>query len=393
MSRFTLRSWSLAPGIVVTLILAACAPSAALTPTAAPAKPVAQPPAAPAVQRTAPAPQATAPAAAPKTAASDAQMNELYQRARASGQTKITHYATFGAEVDPMIGQFQRRFSEIQVERVQLRTPDIIQRLAAEGAAGRRIANVVSAGATSMTTVEQAGHLLEWEGPSNASELQGVPLSQGRTRWAYTTNIFGLIVNTSLVPENKIPRTRQDVLDPFWKGKGQMLVSDPRTGGTGLEYFTINYHQLGQEYLERFKAQEPTWTRDVAANVAQQVARGEYAMYFPVGVTSELLEMEKIAPVKVDWMRDGGSTAVELNVGVVKDAPNPDAAKLWVTWLVSEEGQRGVVQYIQQHAALPYLPPPAGYPSVQEINPQRRTDDQIRRNNEYVELFERTFFQ
>ncbi len=64
-----------------------------------------------------------------------------------------------------------------------------------------------------------------------------------------------------------------------------------------------------------------------------------------------------------------------------------------MSWLVSEDGQRGVVQHIQSHAALAYLPPPAGYPSIGEINPQRRTDDQIQRNNEYVEMFERFFFR
>jgi iron(III) transport system substrate-binding protein len=331
--------------------------------------------------------------AASKNAAVSAKLAELHQQALASGQTKVIHYATFGVEGDPLIEQFQKSFPGIQVERVQLRTPEIIQRLGAEVGAGKRIANVTSAGATSMTTIEQGGHLLEWEGPANADDLPPVPLSQGKTRWAYTTNVFGMIVNTSLVPENKIPRTRQDVLDPFWRGKGKMLVSDPRIGGTGLEYFTINYHQLGQEYLERFKEQEPTWSREVGGTVSQQVARGEYAMYFPIGINSELLEMQAIAPVKVEWMRDGGSTAVELNVGVLKDAPATQAAKLWVSWLVSEEGQRAVVQHMQSHAALAYLPPPAGYPSISDIKPQRRTDDQILRNNEYVEMFERIFFK
>jgi iron(III) transport system substrate-binding protein len=394
---FLSKRWSClrANGLILALTLVSCSPAAAPSPTTPPARE----PSAPAAAGPTAAPPVAAPTApvaetkaASKNQAVSSKLAELHQQALASGQTKVTHYATFGVEADPLIDLFQRSFPGIQVERVQLRTPEMIQRLAAEAGIGRRIASVASAGATSMTTIEQGDHLLEWEGPANAADLPPVPLSQGKTRWPYSTNVFGMIVNTSLVPENKIPRTREDVLDPFWKGKGKMLVSDPRMGGTGLEYFTINYHQLGQEYLDRFKEQEPTWSREVGGTVAQQIARGEYSMYFPIGITSELLDMQAIAPVKVEWMRDGGSTAVELNVGVLKDAPATQAAKLWVSWLVSEDGQRGVVQYIQSHAALAHLPPPAGYPSIADINPQRRTDDQILRNNEYVEMFERFFF-
>ncbi len=324
---FSMRRSSLPViGIILALTIAACAPLAAPPPTIAPS--TAQPAATAAPPAVTAAPSAAI-AAEPKSSAPTsssaavvaAKLAEYYQKALTSGQTKVTHYATFGVEADPLIEQFQKAFPGIEVERVQLRTPEMIQRLAAEGTASRRIASVASAGATSMTTIEQAGHLLEWEGPANVADLPPVPLSAGKTRWPYSTNVFGMILNTSLVPENKIPRTRQDVLDPFWKGKGKMLVSDPRMGGTGLEYFTINYHQLGQEYLDKFKDQEPTWSREVGGTVSQQIARGEYAMYFPIGITSELLDMQAIAPVKVEWMRDGGSTAVELNVGVLKDAP------------------------------------------------------------------------
>jgi ABC-type Fe3+ transport system substrate-binding protein len=103
--------------------------------------------------------------------------------------------------------------------------------------------------------------------------------------------------------------------------------------------------------------------------------------------------MEKNAPVKVGWLQDGGSTNVTVNLGVVKNAPGQDVAKLWVSYWTSEEGQRIIAEKVQVYAALRTAPSPPGWPSLNEIKPQRRTSDQIRRNNEYADMFDRMFFK
>ena len=127
---FSMRRSSLPViGIILALTIAACAPMATPPPTTAPSK-------APPAVTTAPSAATAAPSAAvaadPKSSAPTssrasavaAKLADYYQKALTSGQTKVTHYATFGVEADPLIEQFQKAFPGIEVERVQLRTGD-----------------------------------------------------------------------------------------------------------------------------------------------------------------------------------------------------------------------------------------------------------------------------
>jgi ABC-type Fe3+ transport system substrate-binding protein len=144
--------------------------------------------------------------------------------------------------------------------------------------------------------------------------------------------------------------------------------------------------------MDQLKTQEVSWTRE-RDGAPSQVARGEYAMFFPAAITVPELELQKNAPLKAGWFRDGGAMVVALNIGVVKDAPGQDVGKLFVSWMTGPEGQKAIAEKLVTYPALPTAPPPAGYPSLQEINPSRRSADQIRRNNDYIQIFDGMFFR
>jgi ABC-type Fe3+ transport system substrate-binding protein len=78
---------------------------------------------------------------------------------------------------------------------------------------------------------------------------------------------------------------------------------------------------------------------------------------------------------------------------VIKNGPALDAAKLWVSWLTSPEGQRVMSDELYSHPALPGVEPAKGLPAFKDINPSKRTPDQINRNNDYIEIFDKTFFR
>ena len=346
---------------------------------AAPEKPAAEKPA-----------EKAAPAAASKADAVAAKLNEYYEKAKASGQMNIVHYGP-GPEYMPMVEAFKQKFPGVTAETVNLRGVETTQRISAEAASGKHIANVVSGGATSLFGMDQSGYFVEWEGPPTKDQLPPtIPAS--KVRYAVSQSMYGFIANTSQVPADKLPTSRQDLLDPFWKGKGKLMFEDPRAGGPGTDFFTITYDNLHQEWLDKIKAQEPTFIRDRDA-APPQVARGEYSIFIPVNVTSEILGMEKAAPVKVGWLRDGGATGVTNNIGLVKDAPGQDVAKLWISWWLSEEGQKVLGEKVGVYGVLPGAPAPEGWPTAAEVKPQQRSADQIQRSNDYVEIMDKTFFK
>jgi iron(III) transport system substrate-binding protein len=397
--RQSIKMWNvLGSAVGAALLLASCSPSPAApaaatsapAPTGAPAtaKPAAKPTDVP--SKVAPTVIVSATASSNRTQ-DMAKLDEYYQKAKASGQLSIVHYGP-GPEYAPMVEVFKQRYPDVQIEMVNLRGTETFQRLSAEAASGRRIANVVSGGSTSLFAMEQQGFMDTWEGPPNAADLpETVPPSVG-VRWAITLNVFGVLANTDLVPADKIPSGRQDLLDPFWKGKGKLLFEDPRAGGPGVDWMTIAYADLGQDYLDKLKDQEPTFIRDRDAAPAQ-IARGEYNMFVPVGVTQNIFDLEKSAPDKIAWLRDGGTPEGMSSIGIIKDASGQDVAKLWASWWVSDEGQRTISQRVLVYPALNGAPPPPGWPSIQEINPHRRTAEQIANTNFYGDIFNNTFFK
>jgi iron(III) transport system substrate-binding protein len=357
---------------------------AAVPPTA---KPAAAPTTAPAAKPTTDAPAA---AAKPVSAAEvTAAIDDYFQKAKASGQTKVTHYG-LGAEYRALADVFQQKFSGIQVEPVTLRGPEMIQRIDAEAASGQYVANVASTGLTTMSTLEKSGRLVRWA-PPTAAQLPSPEGGSDGYRWMFTVSLFCIVVNTDLVPADRIPKTRQDLLDPFFKGDGKLLSEDPRAAGGGQSFWVITYDELGMDYLQKIKAQQITFTRERDA-APQQIARGEYMLFFAYGVDNSLLELEEQAPVKIHFFRDGGAHFTDITAGVVKDAPGQDAAKLWVSWLTSDDGQRAMVDKIKVYPALPGVTAPGGWPTFAELNPQSRTAEQRAKNDEYIKTFEDVFF-
>ncbi len=189
-------------------------------------------------------------------------------------------------EFEPIVDAFRQRFPGIEVETQIFRAPESMQRLAAEATSGKQIGNVVSHGETSMSTMDADGVFADWEGPPNAALLPGISISAGRTRWPLNEAVHGMMINTSLVPPDKYPTSPQSFLDPFYRGKGKLLLEDPRSTGASLDFFTQASDKYGQEFLDKVKAQEPTFTRDrILAPI--QVARGEFAVFFPMSIAAE----------------------------------------------------------------------------------------------------------
>jgi iron(III) transport system substrate-binding protein len=315
----------------------------------------------------------------------------MYEKARAAGQTKVSHYGAGLNEFEPVVEAFRQRFPGIDVETSLQRAPETIQRLNAEASAGKQIANVVSHGETAMLTLDQQGAFTEWDGPPTVAQLPKIPATAGRTRWPINEAVHGFIVNTSMVPPDKIPTTPQSFLDPFFKGKGKLLMEDPRSTGPALDFFTQTSDKFGREYLDKIKAQEVTFTRDRTL-APIQVARGEYAVYFPVSLATEHFQLQQAGGVQVGILKEMPTTTT-TSIAVIKGAPDQEAGKLYVSWLLSEEGQRTLVEKKEQYAALPGVAPPVGWPAFADLQLAGRTEEQVARNAEYTELFEQVFFR
>ena len=75
----------------------------------------------------------------------------------------------------------------------------MIQRVNAEAFSGRYVGNVASTGLTTMSEIERQGRLVQWV-PPNGPALPAPEGGSDDYRWMFTVGLFGIVVNTDLVP-------------------------------------------------------------------------------------------------------------------------------------------------------------------------------------------------
>ena len=170
--------------------------------------------------------------------------------------------------------------------------------------------------------------------------------------------ILGQVItyNTNLVSEDELPKTLNDLTDPKWNGK--ITMHDYTRGTTSTRIWaTIAEETLGKEatidFLTRLEANvQPVRQRSTGAQ-NDEVSRGEYH----IGIVAQLHDVIKSqmdgAPVAILQLEDfplmWGPTAAVL----LEASENPDAAKVWINFLVSEDAQILIGNVDVRFAALP----------------------------------------
>ena len=154
--------------------------------------------------------------------------------------------------------------------------------------------------------------------------------------------------NTDLVTEADIAAINSawDFLDDKWEGK-IIALSPLETGSHGNITNAYSHPELGREWLARFYSREldVTFVGDVR-QIVDSIAGGGHAFsMFERGAQRDILMLADEGLPVAAWtknLKEGGnvSTASSWNwIGLMDRAPHPNAAKLFLNWWLTEEGQ------------------------------------------------------
>ena len=158
----------------------------------------------------------------------------------------------------------------------------------------------------------------------------------------------------------------QDLLDPTLRGK-MAWNGFPTSSGVGGFIGTV-LTEMGQEkgmaYLRELSKQNIANLRGSAREVLDQVIAGEYSMALQIFNHHAVISAKKGAPV--DWIPMEPATVTLSIVSMLPNAPHPNAAKLFVDFIISREGQEVFrrADYLPAHpdvpASVPTLKPEDG---------------------------------
>ena len=179
-----------------------------------------------------------------------------------------------------------------------------------------------------------------WNGGFNA----GWQDTNKELGYALAGRLLLLAVNTDLVQEGEI-KTVEDMLNPKWAGK--IVWADVRSGSTYAPMAAV-LQGKGQDTVKRLMVdQKPEFNKDTRL-ILEGIVRGKYA--FGSGVTKAVLnpflDQGVGKNIKLLDIPDYTILAVSDAIWVLNRAPHPNAAKLFLNWALTKEGQEAGRQFV-----------------------------------------------
>jgi iron(III) transport system substrate-binding protein len=279
--------------------------------------------------------------AAAHATAQGASSDSLLDAAKREGE--VVYYASMNlSEANAIVGEFEKRYPFIKVKLQRSGSEKLLSRVLTEFRAKKIFADVIQTVEFSMHLFNRSGALARYMPQSNGAYPKEFKEEGFWTTVYYNAYVTGY--NTRLVAARQVPKTYDDLLDPKWKGK--LLME-----GTKADWFAGMLQIMGQErglkYMRELAKQQPS-PREGHELLAQLVVAGEGAMDINIPAASVERMKERGAPM--DWTALGTLPAVMVGAGVATGAPHPNAAKLFLDFCLSREGQK-LMQTPGRHSA------------------------------------------
>ena len=254
----------------------------------------------------------------------------------AAQEGKVVLYSCPGRQyVEPIARELERMYPGIKVEATYGKGSQLQEKIRSEARAGRPTADLFSCGWNALHRFGEEGYLGRYVSP----ELKHFPaagLDQSGMKLPHSAHIYGIVINTRMIGVEDV-QSWADLANPKWRGK--LAIQDPRRGG-GFSWFvqTLVDPKLGESYVKKMAQQKIFFgrTNDL---VQSMLLRGEYAIHIAGTEERAARETEKGAPLKFIRPSDG-AFYTRIGLSMTKNAPHPNAAKLYLDFFLSEKGQK-----------------------------------------------------
>jgi iron(III) transport system substrate-binding protein len=306
---------------------------------------------------------------------------ELIEAARKEG--KLVFYTANFTEVEQeVIKAFNKRFPFVRVEMVRAPGGQLITRVKTEAAAGKLSADVIDHSDRGLM-LEMADLFQDYAPPNAADYLPEVLVSP--KLWPRNTIGWSIAYNKELVKNP--PKSWQDLTKPEY-GNGMIGQVIAPSGGTTWTRILFERKVLGEDYWAK-QAQTKPVLYPSGAPASDALVRGEVSIA-PLLYNIVWTKKRDGAPLEIFFPPEG----VPVNPyasGIAKTAANPNAAKLFLNWCLSAEGQTFMIKELGNLTSLKNPPVyPEGYdPKVVKVWVPDMKDDPKR--NAWVEEWNKLY--
>ena len=251
----------------------------------------------------------------------------------AKKEREVVFYTTTNLEeAGAMSARFKARYPFLEVNITRAEGERLTTKVLQETRAKKSLVDVMQTPAFYLDALKKRGILTEYAPSEDGFYPRGFKDEKYWTATYY--NPYVVLYNTKLVAGQNLPKRYEDLLSPFWKNK--MILEKDK-----VDWFTAMLHIMGREkgikYMREL-AKQNTMLRIGQTLITQLVAAGEAALQINANAVTVNRLKQRGAPI--DWVAPGPLPGLMVGVGLVSQGPHPAAAKLFLDFLLSREGQQ-----------------------------------------------------
>jgi iron(III) transport system substrate-binding protein len=315
---------------------------------------------------------------------------ELYDAAKKEGG-ELTWYTSHSDDITAQaLGRsFEQTYPGIKVNVLRTTAQVAYQRITQEIRASAIQCDVLSSTDIGHSVELKAKGVFEKYVPENSSKVLDIYKGYDPDGYYHVTSagLIGIGYNTAKVKEADAPKNWTDLLDPRWKDN--IALGHPGFSGyVGTWALTLR-NQYGWEFFEKLAKNNPRVGRSIVDTVTMLNA-GESAIAGsgPVGVLLDSLQ--KGNPLALVYPTDG-SVLIIAPSSIMKGCKHPDAARLFMEFLMSEGASRIWVEHFNE-SIRPEVPAYKGAKSAKDLKIIRPTVAEITKGvPEVIKQWRETF--
>lgn len=316
-----------------------------------------------------------------------AQDAALIQAARKEG--KVVWYTSLALPSSTAIAHyFQDKYKGIEVEVHRTGSQRVLQRAMQEATAGIKNADIFhTSDAGHFELLKDKGLLLKFNPAGVASFPDGFKDKAG-FYYGMRATLSVMAYNPKIISEKDAPKTWKDLLNTRWNGK--LVTAHPGYSGIIMTHVLALVNAYGWDYF-RDLAKNKVHITQSANDPAGVVASGER----PVGVNGAeyfyYKTLKQGNPIKIVYPKEGVPLVVSP-VAIAKDAPHPNAAKLFTEFIFAKDAQQLLADKEGLYTGHPEVTYPKDKPKLKELKLLPASADELeKRNNEIKKRFTEYF--
>lgn len=316
-----------------------------------------------------------------------AQDAALIQAAKKEG--KVVWYTSLALPSSTAIAHyFEKKYPGVSVEVHRTGSQRVLQRVMQEAGAGIKNVDLIHTSDAGHFELLKDKNMLMKYSPQTVSSFPDGFKDKAGYYYGMRATLSVIAYNPKSIAEKDAPKTWKDLLNPKWNGKE--VSAHPGYSGIIMTHVLALVNANGWDYF-RDLAKNKLHLVQSANDPAGLVASGER----PLGVNGAEYFYYKTQkqgnPIKIVYPKEGVPLVVSP-IAIAKDAPHPNAVKLFMEFIFAKESQQLLADKEGLYTGHPDVTYPADKPKLKDLKLLSTDADELEKRNaeikkRFVEYF------